>query len=69
MTTYELPRPDAAPHDAVLGPDGYIWYNDFVSPYIGKMDPKTGEATEFDIPIQKPGYALAVTPSTLTTTE
>ena len=58
MTTYELPRSDAAPHDAVLGPDGYIWYNDFVSPYIGKMDPKTGEATEFDIPTQKPGYAV-----------
>ncbi|MDB2376475.1 carboxypeptidase regulatory-like domain-containing protein [Gammaproteobacteria bacterium] len=58
MTTYELPRSDAAPHDAVLGPDGYIWYNDFVSPYIGKMDPKTGEATEFHIPIQKPGYAV-----------
>ena len=58
MTTYELPRSDAAPHDAVLGPDGYIWYNDFVSPYIGKMNPKTGEAIEFDIPIQKPGYAV-----------
>ena len=57
ITTYDLPRPDAAPHDAVLGPDGYVWYNDFVSPYIGKLDPKTGAATEFDIPIQKPGYA------------
>ena len=58
ITTYDLPRPDAAPHDAVLGPDGYVWYNDFVSPYIGKLDPKTGAATEFDIPIQKPGYAI-----------
>ena len=58
FTTYELPRSDAAPHDAVLGPDGYIWYNDFVTPYMGKLDPETGETFEFDIPIQKPGYAV-----------
>ena len=58
MTTYELPRPDAAPHDAVLGPDGYVWYNDFVTPYIGKINPKTGAVTEYDIPVQKPGYAV-----------
>ena len=58
ITTYELPRQDAAPHDAVLGPDGYIWYNDFVAPFIGKMDPKTGVAKEYDLPIIKPGYAV-----------
>ena len=44
MTTYELPRPDAAPHDAVLGPDGYVWYNDFVTPYIGKNGPQDGRS-------------------------
>jgi streptogramin lyase len=57
ITTYDLPRADSAPHDAVVGPDGNVWYNDFVSAYIGKMDPKTGEVTEYDLPIQKPGYA------------
>ena len=58
VTTYDLPRPDAAPHDTEIGPDGNIWYVDFVSPYIGKLDPKTGDVTEYDLPIQKPGYAV-----------
>jgi streptogramin lyase len=58
VTTYDLPRPDAAPHDTEIGPDGNIWYVDFVSPYIGKLDPKTGEVTEYSLPIQKPGYAV-----------
>ena len=57
ITTYDLPRPNSAPHDALVGPDGYIWYNDFVSPYIGKLDPRTGEVTEYDLPVQKPGFA------------
>lgn len=57
ITTYDLPRPNSAPHDALLGPDGNLWYNDFVSPYIGKLDPRTGEVTEYDLPVQKPGFA------------
>ncbi len=57
MTTYDLPRPNSAPHDALVGPDGNIWYNDFVSPYIGKLDPRTGEVTEYDLPVPKPGFA------------
>jgi len=57
ITTYDLPRPDAAPHDTEMDPDGIVWYVDFVSPYIGKLDPKTGDVTEYDLPIQKPGYA------------
>ena len=56
-TTYDLPRPDAAPHDAVMGPDGNVWYVDFVSPHMGKLDPRTGEVTEYDLPTQKPGFA------------
>ena len=58
ITTYDLPRPNSAPHDALVGPDGNIWYNDFVSPYIGKLDPETGEVTEYELPIQKPGFAV-----------
>ena len=58
ITTYDLPRPNSAPHDALVGPDGNIWYNDFVSPYIGKLDPGTGEVTEYELPVQKPGFAV-----------
>jgi len=57
MTTYDLPRPNSAPHDALVGPDGNVWYNDFVSPFIGKLDPNTGEVTEYDLPVTKPGFA------------
>ncbi len=54
MTTYDLPRPDAAPHDEVFGPDGNVWYSDFNTQYIGKLDPKTGVVTEYEIPMRRP---------------
>jgi streptogramin lyase len=57
ITTYDLPRVDAAPHDTEMDAEGNVWYIDFVSPYIGKLDPKTGSVTEYDLPILKPGYA------------
>jgi len=57
MTTYDLPRPDAAPHDTEMDAEGNVWYIDFVSPYIGKLDPKTGAVTEYNLPIQKPEFA------------
>jgi streptogramin lyase len=53
-TTYDLPRPDAAPHDVAIDAHGTIWYSDFQSPVLGKLDPKTGKVTEYPIPIQKP---------------
>jgi virginiamycin B lyase len=53
-TTYDLPRPDAAPHDAAMDSQGNIWYSDFQSPVLSKLDPKTGKVTEYPIPIQKP---------------
>ena len=57
ITTYDLPRPDAAPHDTEMDAEGNVWYIDFVSPYMGKLDPRTGEVTEYNLPIQKPGFA------------
>jgi hypothetical protein len=26
ITTYDLPRPEAMPHDAITTPDGHAWY-------------------------------------------
>lgn len=57
ITTYDLPRPDAAPHDSEMDAQGNVWYADFVSPYMGKLDPKTGKATEYQIPLHKPTFA------------
>ena len=53
-TTYDLPRPDAAPHDEAFDADGNVWYSDFNTQYIGKLNPKTGEVKEYDVPLRRP---------------
>jgi virginiamycin B lyase len=54
MTEYDLPRPEALPHDAIVDNDGMVWYGDFGSQYLGKLDPKTGETVEYAVPMTKP---------------
>ena len=54
-TTYDLPRPDAAPHDAALDAQGNVWYSDFTSQFIGKLDPKTGKVVEYPVPLNRLG--------------
>jgi virginiamycin B lyase len=49
-TTYELPRPDASPHDEVFDAQGNVWYSDFNSQFFGKLDPKTGKVVEYRVP-------------------
>jgi streptogramin lyase len=53
ITEYDLPRPTAMPHDVILDKDGTAWYSDFGHQFIGKLDPKTGKATEYPVPILK----------------
>jgi virginiamycin B lyase len=55
ITEYDLPRPEAMPHDAVVDADGMVWYSDFGSLYLGKLDPKTAKAVEWPVPVAKPG--------------
>jgi virginiamycin B lyase len=54
-TEYALPRPEAMPHDAMLDGKGMVWYSDFGSQYVGMLDPKTGKAVEYAVPVTKPG--------------
>jgi virginiamycin B lyase len=49
-TMYDLPRPDASPHDEVFDAQGNVWYSDFNSQFIGRLDPKTGKVTEYRVP-------------------
>jgi virginiamycin B lyase len=49
-TMYELPRADASPHDEALDADGNVWYSDFNSQFLGKLDPKTGRVVEYKVP-------------------
>ncbi len=55
ITEYDLPRQSAMPHDAQVDSRGMVWYGDFGAQYVGRLDPKTGKATEFQIPVTKPG--------------
>jgi streptogramin lyase len=54
-TMYDLPRPDASPHDEVFDAQGNVWYSDFNSQFIGKLDPKTGKVTEYRVPQNRSG--------------
>ena len=53
VTTYDLPRPEALPHDAIMV-NGKVYYSDFGSLYMGELDPETGIVTDYKIPLLKP---------------
>src|ERR1019366_9406426 len=55
-TEYDLPRKMAEPHDVVVDSAGKVWYSDFADQFLGKLDPKTGQAMEYPIPLLKPGF-------------
>ncbi|MEA2987397.1 MAG: virginiamycin lyase [Alphaproteobacteria bacterium] len=50
-TEYDLPRKEALPHDVVVDADGKAWYSDFGSMFVGELDPKTGQVTDYPIPV------------------
>jgi virginiamycin B lyase len=65
ITEYDLPRQSIAAHDVRPDADGFIWYSNFVEPYIGRLDPRTGAHAEFAYPLPKPNFpsgALALEP-------
>ena len=55
ITEYDLPRRESQPHDASVAPDGMVWYSDFGLPYLGRLDPRTGEIKEWRIPVARAG--------------
>ena len=55
-TEYDLPRETIEPHDVLVDKDGIAWYSSFGEQFLGRLDPKTGKATEFSIPEHKPGF-------------
>jgi virginiamycin B lyase len=55
VTEYDLPRKTIMPHDVMVDRDGMVWYSDFGALFMGKMDPKTGQVTEYPIPKIKEG--------------
>jgi streptogramin lyase len=55
ITEYDLPRATIAPHDVHVDADG-VWYSNFSEHFLGRLDPATGHATEYQIPDLKPGF-------------
>lgn len=60
ITEYDLPRKYAQPHDVIVDSKGTAWYADFGEQIIGKLDPKTGKATEYAVPTLKPGWPTGI---------
>jgi virginiamycin B lyase len=58
ITEYDMPSRLIEPHDVVLDHEGNVWYSDFGQMFIGEMNPKTGQVTQYPIPVVKPGYSL-----------
>ena len=54
-TMYDLPRIDASPHDEIFDAQGNVWYSDFNSQFVGKLDPKTGKVVEYTVPQNRLG--------------
>jgi sugar lactone lactonase YvrE/5-hydroxyisourate hydrolase-like protein (transthyretin family) len=52
ITTYDLARPEAMPHDVHLV-NGKAYYTDFGSQYIGELDLKTLKITDHPLPVMK----------------
>jgi virginiamycin B lyase len=53
-TEYDLPKRTRQPHDVIVDSGGMAWYDAFGEQIIGKLDPKTGKVTEYDVPLLKP---------------
>ena len=56
ITEYDLPRETIQPHDVIIDADGIAWYSSFGEQFLGRLDPKTGKATEYPVPLHKPGF-------------
>ncbi len=65
ITEYDMPRSTIAPHDVRTDAEGFIWYSNFVEPYLGRLDPRTGAHAEFAYKLAKPNFpagALSLEP-------
>ena len=59
ITEYDLPRPEAQPHDVAPDASGMIWYQDFHDGFVGRLNTATGEVKEWSDPVKKPGFPSA----------
>jgi streptogramin lyase len=49
-TEWQLPKRTRQPHDVIVDSQGMAWYASFGEQVLGRLDPKTGQIKEWDIP-------------------
>lgn len=59
-TEYDLPKRTRQPHDVIVDSSGMVWYASFGEQILGKLDPKTGQAIEYQIPRLKPNLPTGI---------
>lgn len=47
---WNIPTPDSAPHDIIVGTNGMVWFTEINTNKIGMFNPNTEEFKEYDIP-------------------
>ncbi|HEX9295461.1 MAG TPA: hypothetical protein VF881_06485 [Polyangiaceae bacterium] len=46
---YDLPTPNARPHDPARAPDGSLWYTGQSANKLGRLDPRSGKIREYPL--------------------
>ncbi|MCM3879419.1 MAG: carboxypeptidase regulatory-like domain-containing protein [Vicinamibacterales bacterium] len=59
-TEYDLPARTRQPHDVIVDSQGLAWYASFGEQILGKLDPKTGKVSEYQIPLLKPAAPTGI---------
>jgi virginiamycin B lyase len=59
-TEYELPERTRQPHDVIVDREGMVWYASFGEQILGKLDSRTGQTTEYQVPRLKPNLPTGI---------
>src|SRR5437667_6283787 len=59
-TEYDRPQRTRQPHDVIVDSAGMVWYASFGEQILGKLDPGTGNVTEYQVPVLKPGAPTGI---------
>jgi virginiamycin B lyase len=52
---YDVPTPEARPHDPAAAPDGSLWFTEQKANKLGRLDPKSGQMREYPLPTPDSG--------------
>lgn len=60
FSVFYMPTIDAGPCDITTGPDGNIWVQDQLVNKLAKINVKTGQVTEYEIPFSLPAFSITL---------